>query len=54
MILARNTLKIVFTWIVLIVFLFIEKLGAKTKQKTITTSWHNYVYNREFSNELET
>ena len=54
MILAMNTLKMVFLWIVSIVFLFLKKLGAKTKQQTITTSWRNYIYTWEFSNELET
>ena len=54
MILAMNTLKIVFVWIISIVFLFIKKLRAKTKQKTITTRWYNCIYTLEFTSELET
>ena len=33
MIFAMNTLKVVFVWVVLIVFLFIKMLGAQTKPK---------------------
>ena len=63
MIFAVITLRIMFFWIVLIVFLFIKKLGAQTKlkykkdcntqTKNITSRWYNYIYNWGFSNELE-
>ena len=54
LILTMNTLKMVFVWLVTVAFLYMKKLSAQTKQKTITTKWYNYIYAWGFSNELET
>ena len=52
MILAMNTLKMVFIWIVSIVFLFTKKLGALAKQKLHKLPSDIIIYTPE--DELET
>ena len=63
MIFAVITLRMVFFWIVLIVFLFIKNLGAQTKLNIRRTAIHKrkislasdiIIYTTGFSNELET